>query len=29
MQISQDGARVGYCINFDGPRRLKALVAII
>ncbi len=26
---SQDGPKVGYCINFDGLRRLKALVAII
>ncbi len=29
VKSSQDGARVGYCINFDGLRRLKALVAII
>jgi ArsR family transcriptional regulator len=29
VRSSQDGARVGYCINFDGLRRLKALVAII
>jgi DNA-binding transcriptional ArsR family regulator len=29
IRSSQDGPRVGYCINFDGLRRLKALVAII
>lgn len=29
VRSSQDGARVGYCIDFDGLRRLKALVAII
>jgi ArsR family transcriptional regulator, arsenate/arsenite/antimonite-responsive transcriptional repressor len=29
VRVSQDGPRVGYCINFDGLRRLKALVAII
>ena len=29
VRSSQDGPRVGYCINFDGLRRLKALVAII
>lgn len=29
VRCSQDGPRVGYCINFDGLRRLKALVAII
>ena len=29
VRASQDGPRVGYCINFDGLRRLKALVAII
>jgi DNA-binding transcriptional ArsR family regulator len=29
VRTSQDGPRVGYCINFDGLRRLKALVAII
>lgn len=29
VRCSQDGARVGYCINFDRLRRLKALVAII
>ena len=29
VRSSQDGQRVGYCINFDGLRRLKALVAII
>src|ERR1039458_8256049 len=26
VRSSQDGPRVGYCINFDGLRRLKALV---
>jgi ArsR family transcriptional regulator len=29
VRCAQDGARVGYCIDFDGLRRLKALVAII
>lgn len=29
VRSSQDGPRVGYCINFDGLRRLKAMVAII
>lgn len=29
VRSSQDGPRVGYCIDFDGLRRLKALVAII
>jgi len=29
VRCAQDGARVGYCINFDGLRRLKALTAII
>ncbi len=29
VRSSQDGPRVGYCINFDVLRRLKALVAII
>ncbi|MDR3702930.1 MAG: metalloregulator ArsR/SmtB family transcription factor [Candidatus Sulfopaludibacter sp.] len=29
VRSSQDGPRVGYCINFDGLRRLKAFVAII
>ncbi len=29
VRSSQDGPRVGYCIHFDGLRRLKALVAII
>lgn len=29
VRSSQDGVRVGYCIDFDGLRRLKALVAII
>ena len=29
VRSTHDGPRVGYCINFDGLRRLKALVAII
>jgi ArsR family transcriptional regulator, arsenate/arsenite/antimonite-responsive transcriptional repressor len=29
VRSSQDGTRVGYCIHFDGLRRLKTLVAII
>jgi ArsR family transcriptional regulator len=29
IRSSQDGPRVGYCINYDALRRLKALVAII
>lgn len=29
VRSSQDGPRVGYCIDFDGLRRLKALIAII
>jgi ArsR family transcriptional regulator, arsenate/arsenite/antimonite-responsive transcriptional repressor len=29
VRSAQDGPRVGYCIDFDGLRRLKALVAII
>lgn len=29
VRSSQDGTRVGYCIDFNGLRRLKALVAII
>jgi ArsR family transcriptional regulator len=29
VRSTQDGPRVGYCINFDGLRRLKALIAII
>lgn len=29
IRSSQEGPRVGYCIDFDGLRRLKALVAII
>lgn len=29
VRSSQDGPRVGYCINFDGLRQLKALVAIM
>jgi len=29
IRSSQDGPRVGYCINYDGLRKMKALVAII
>lgn len=29
VRSSQDGPRVGYCIDCDGLRRLKALVSII
>ncbi|MGO9096231.1 MAG: ArsR/SmtB family transcription factor [Bryobacteraceae bacterium] len=29
VRSSEDGPRVGYCINFDGLRRLRALVAIL
>lgn len=29
VRSSQDGPRVGYCINFDTLRKLKALMAII
>ena len=29
VRSSQDGVRVGYCINFNGLRRLKALVSIL
>lgn len=29
IRSRQEGTRVGYCIDFDGLRRLKALVAII
>ena len=29
VRSSQDGARVGYCINYNVLRKLKALVAII
>ncbi len=29
VRSSQDGPRVGYCINFDTLRKLKALIAII
>ena len=29
VRSSQDGLRVGYCIDFNGLRRLKALVAIV
>ena len=29
VRSSQDGPRVGYCINFDTLRKMKALIAII
>ncbi|HWR50391.1 MAG TPA: metalloregulator ArsR/SmtB family transcription factor [Bryobacteraceae bacterium] len=29
VRSSQDGPRVGYCINYNALRKLKALVAII
>ena len=29
VRSSQDGPRVGYCINSDGLRRAKALVAVL
>lgn len=29
VRSSQDGPRVGYCINFDTLRKLKALAAIL
>lgn len=29
IRSNSNGPRVGYCIDFDGLRRLKALVAII
>ena len=29
IRSSQDGTRVGYCINYETLRKLKALVAII
>lgn len=29
IRSSQDGPRIGYCINFDTLRKLKALVSII
>lgn len=29
IRSREDGPRVGYCINYDTLRRLKALVAII
>jgi ArsR family transcriptional regulator len=29
IRSNQDGPRIGYCINYDTLRRLKALVAII
>ena len=29
IRSNQDGARIGYCINFEGLRRLRALVAIL
>ena len=29
IRSNQDGPRIGYCINYDTLRRLKALIAII
>ena len=29
VRSSQDGPRIGYCINFDTLRKLKALISII
>jgi len=29
VRSTQDGLRVGYCINLDRLRRLKALIAVI
>jgi ArsR family transcriptional regulator len=29
IRSSQDGPRIGYCINYDALRKLKALVAVI
>lgn len=29
VRSSQDGSRIGYCINYETLRKLKALVAII
>jgi ArsR family transcriptional regulator len=29
IRSSQDGPRIGYCINYETLRKLKALVAII
>jgi len=29
VRSNQDGLRIGYCINYDTLRKLKALVAII
>ncbi|MBZ5581376.1 MAG: metalloregulator ArsR/SmtB family transcription factor [Acidobacteriia bacterium] len=29
VRSNQDGPRAGYCINYDGLRKLKALVAIL
>ena len=29
VRSSQDGPRVGYCINFDALRKLKVLIAMI
>ena len=29
IRSNQDGPRVGYCINYDTLRKLKALIAII
>ena len=29
IRSSQDGPRIGYCINFDTLRKLKALISIL
>ena len=29
VRSAEDGARIGYCIDFNGLRRLRALTAII
>ena len=29
IRSSQDGPRIGYCINFDTLQKLKALISII
>jgi ArsR family transcriptional regulator len=29
VRANQDGPRVGYCIDFDTLRKLKALIAIV
>jgi ArsR family transcriptional regulator, arsenate/arsenite/antimonite-responsive transcriptional repressor len=29
IRSNQDGPRIGYCINYDTLRKLKALIAII